>query len=68
MVFETLVRVAAYLELLDSFETAKKKFSEGDRNERQAEYPKGKYESQNPFSMLKFYKSCQFQTRLHGFW
>ncbi|XP_063725891.1 uncharacterized protein LOC134853869 [Symsagittifera roscoffensis] len=41
VVFETLVRVAAYLELLDSFETAKKKFSEGDRNERQAEYPKG---------------------------
>ena len=39
--FETLVHVTAYLDLLDEFETAKKKIQEEDRNDRQAEYPEG---------------------------
>ncbi|XP_075247201.1 uncharacterized protein LOC142340526 [Convolutriloba macropyga] len=41
VLFETLVHITAYLELLDSFETAKRMFAQQDRNDRQAEYPKG---------------------------
>ena len=39
--FESLVYITAYLELLDIFETAKKKFSQDDRGERVSEYPQG---------------------------
>ena len=40
--FETIVHVTAYLDLLDEFETAKKKIAEQDRSQRQAEYPEGR--------------------------